>query len=474
MRCKKCGAEIEEGKIYCEKCGADIQIVPDYNPEIEEKMEKTLAGIVHKEFGKKNKETTKKQKEALQIKVRPFPFVLVLGMFIAAVFAFGIWFGVHLSYQNTYEYQISTAEKHMKAGEYEDAIRYLKKASEINPGDVELRLQTAAAYNMAGNENEAISVLYTVLELDASNLEAYRRLIAIFEKTGEIDKIISLLEACENQNIKNYFTEYFVDEPKVNLDSGSYEGPIKVTLTSTYNETVYYTLDGSDITKNSQKYSKPIQVSEGTTILRAKCVNKKGIESKEILRNYVVKSAPPSAPTVLPESGKYAVPEPVKVSVPYDCKAYYTVDGTTPTQNSEPYLGPLDMLLGNNVISVVIYDQNNMPSPVTTRHYTLQFESTYEAPEAISILKTLMYARGELLDFAGHAPNISGNYIFSCSTATSVNGQIFYLVSQKHVSVDSTITPMEYQYAFQVDTAEIYRAYPDGEGGYSFEAYGLE
>lgn len=473
MRCKKCGAEIGEGKIYCEKCGADIQIVPDYNPVIEEKMAKTIAGIVHKEFGKKT-ETTKKQKEVTQFKIKPFFLALIFGAVLIVVFGIGIMFGSNLSYRNTYEYQISMSEKYMSEKKYNEAIRYLKKALEIHPNDLELRQQIASAYRVAGMEEEAVNVLNTILKSDSSNLSAYRELISIYEKAEETDKIIALLEACENQNIRNYFTEYFVDEPKVNIDSGAYEGPIKVTLTSTYNETVYYTLDGSDVTLKSRKYSIPIQIPEGDTVLRAKCVNKKGIESKEILKTYQVKSAPPSAPTVLPESGKFTIPEPIKVSVPYDCSAYYTVDGTTPTQNSEPYLEPLDMLLGNNIISVVIYDQNNMPSPVTTRHYTLQFESTYEAPEAISILKTLMYARGELLDFAGHAPNISGNYIFSCSSATSVNGQIFYLVQQKHVSVDSTITPMEYQYAFNVNTAEIYKAYSDGEGGYAFEAYGLE
>ena len=51
MKCEKCGAEIEEGKLYCEKCGYGIQIVPDYNPELEERIAKTLEKIVHEEFG---------------------------------------------------------------------------------------------------------------------------------------------------------------------------------------------------------------------------------------------------------------------------------------------------------------------------------------------------------------------------------------------------------------------------------------
>ena len=31
MKCSKCGAEIEEGKLYCSVCGAEVQLVPEYD-----------------------------------------------------------------------------------------------------------------------------------------------------------------------------------------------------------------------------------------------------------------------------------------------------------------------------------------------------------------------------------------------------------------------------------------------------------
>ena len=39
MICPKCNSEIAEGMLYCEKCGAEINMVPDFVPEIETKLE---------------------------------------------------------------------------------------------------------------------------------------------------------------------------------------------------------------------------------------------------------------------------------------------------------------------------------------------------------------------------------------------------------------------------------------------------
>lgn len=38
MQCPKCGSEIPEGKLYCPKCGYAVQIVPDYDADLEENL----------------------------------------------------------------------------------------------------------------------------------------------------------------------------------------------------------------------------------------------------------------------------------------------------------------------------------------------------------------------------------------------------------------------------------------------------
>ena len=42
MKCKKCGAEIENGLMYCPECGESIQLVPDYNVLEEELLSKVV------------------------------------------------------------------------------------------------------------------------------------------------------------------------------------------------------------------------------------------------------------------------------------------------------------------------------------------------------------------------------------------------------------------------------------------------
>ena len=41
MICPRCGYEMQEEHLYCERCGAEIQIVPDFEPEIQNSIEET-------------------------------------------------------------------------------------------------------------------------------------------------------------------------------------------------------------------------------------------------------------------------------------------------------------------------------------------------------------------------------------------------------------------------------------------------
>lgn len=35
MKCPRCGADMKEGQMYCEHCGREIQIVPEFDPALE-------------------------------------------------------------------------------------------------------------------------------------------------------------------------------------------------------------------------------------------------------------------------------------------------------------------------------------------------------------------------------------------------------------------------------------------------------
>lgn len=51
MECPKCGSEIPEGKLYCPSCGYAVQIVPDYDADLEENLSSVgsdIAGTVNR------------------------------------------------------------------------------------------------------------------------------------------------------------------------------------------------------------------------------------------------------------------------------------------------------------------------------------------------------------------------------------------------------------------------------------------
>ena len=45
MKCHNCGADIPDGHLYCDKCGAEINIVPEFEPEVENEIDTTLSSI---------------------------------------------------------------------------------------------------------------------------------------------------------------------------------------------------------------------------------------------------------------------------------------------------------------------------------------------------------------------------------------------------------------------------------------------
>ncbi len=81
--------------------------------------------------------------------------------------------------------------------------------------------------------------------------------------------------------------------PKTNMESKTYERPIKVSLRIVDEEdkdvTLYYTIDGTKPDTNSPKYTgEPILISGGRTYLRAIAVNRYGKRSNEMVVEYKV------------------------------------------------------------------------------------------------------------------------------------------------------------------------------------------
>lgn len=392
MKCAKCGAEIKEGCIYCSVCGQEIQIVPDYNV-LEEDF---LAHILEDE---ENRNIAAKRKAAPQMKERTVNnhkqgsekkrpvknhvaaegknqkkksrIGLIIGVAAAGVvIACGIMFGV-MSYSNkhsfTYQYNQGLASE--AAGDYENALVYLKQALELNSENLDVRFDISDVYLALNDREQAVSTLNEIIELDNSSKKAYQKLIALYEEDGDYDAILSLYEKAKSDNIKALFSEYQVSEPKFSKEAGTYEGSLEISLTSAEDAKIYYTLDGTSPEKYGEVYSETIKLKgEGEYQIQAVCENEKGIYSEVVTKEYTITYTVPDQPTLLPGSGSYnGEGQMITIQVPAGCNAYYIWNNSEDNSNwgksdvvsrCTMYIEPIPMETGNNILEVYTVSPN--------------------------------------------------------------------------------------------------------------------
>lgn len=468
MQCEKCGTELQPGKLYCENCGHGIQIVPDYNPELEERIAKTLEKIVHEEFGnyRGNHENNKKN---FQIeKKKAAGIISVLGIVILVI---GILVGTHIKHMNSYEYQFTKAVEYAQKSRTEEAFECYEKVLELDKSSNDICIALADIFKQQKKYGIAEECLKTAIEREPSNIEVYRKIIEVYEITENTAGITEVLENCENEDIQVAFAAYKLSKPTVNLEEGTYKNSLTLVLKVDTKETVYYTLDGSEPTLNSSVYRKPITLEEGEHTLRAFAVNTKGMVSEEIQKKYTIQLEIPSAASVFPDSGVYQEPTDILIEAPVGNAVYYTLDGSIPNKNSKKYTKPFPMRLGTFTLNCVVYGSNGKISNITTKEYTLNLNTTYEAPEAIAAVRNLMINMGEIYDLEGHSIGKQGNYTLNCNEATLINGVTYYLITKRFQNVDGSITDFDYKYAVNAENiGDISKAHTNSEGVYTLEA----
>lgn len=380
MKCSKCGAEIETGSVFCKKCGEPVQMVPDYNileddflvslldeQQNAKQESKTLEEkAVKSEKNTSNrvgKESTKKQNGFAALwknkKARAGIIAGIIALVILIVFL--------VLYLTSYDHYVAKGKAADTKEEYTEALTYYNRAIKKNDAKAKAKILAANDYMKLTEYDKAEELLLSVIEKDSDNVAAYKSLIVLYLTTGSYDKLDFLQAQVTNQKIIDLFNDHLVSAPVFSVDGGKYDDDVIIELHAKTGK-IYYTLDGSDPTEGGILYTEPFTLKEGTTTVQAVCEDGEKV-SEVIAKRYKISYADPEAPVVIPAGGSFTTPTTITVEVPEGASVYYTWDGTTPTQSSAKYTAPIDMLEGNNILSLLLVDKHGKTSSVSEYNY---------------------------------------------------------------------------------------------------------
>ena len=375
MKCANCGAEIKVGNIYCSNCGKEIQLVPEYNiseddifQEVKEQKEQQIKAEEEEKAQEIKKENIKKRKKNMLIMIIAILLVLivVVALVISAV--------NKRSHSNSYEYQLKKAQEEFANGDYEEAISYAERALSLDDESVEAYLLEGKCYASLLEYKLAIRNFKEVLTLDDTNKDAVEQLINVYS-TDEDTYYADMLELAEeiatkDDSLLKLFEGHLISQPIFSVAGGSFNEPVTLEISAEDNTySIYYTLDGSEPASDSELYTEPIELSNGENVVSAVCIDSGGHMSLQKQETYSLTLTPPETPSISLPSGTYRSQMSITISVPDGATAYYTWDGSEPTENSAVYRSPLQLIEGNNILSVIIYDKNGLASDIATRSY---------------------------------------------------------------------------------------------------------
>jgi len=492
MKCPNCGAQLQDGNLFCEKCGEEINIVPEYDPNVDLSVD--IDGVFDRtkeidigEVKKQNKNNRKDndqyrgnkhisgremididdndwdEEETNEISAIKDTFISIIDFWnkniiskiviiviallcISALVAFGFLIK-KIQNKQSIDYLIEQAEESSRNKDYESSIDFYEKAIEKDPDNIKIKYAVSDCYLNDGQTDNAVFILKEIAKENPENAQdAYEKVFNIYYENKDWYGINELLLTCDNEETVAKFNEYLCKKPEFSHKAGEYDDTVNLELEGAVNGYIYYTLDGSDPTENSLLYTEPIYLESGEYKVKAIFVSEYGVVSEIAENDYVIDVKIPLAPMVSIEGGSYNVPILIRVDSDVDCKTYYVCyranvreeDRVDPDMYATEYEYPLVMPMGPSEFRFISYNEEGVASTVITRKYNVTLtDATVTPAEGANIATQYRYSLGGLIDTDGHVATANGKFEYIIEDAINIKGTIYYVINEYYVDISN-------------------------------------
>lgn len=215
------------------------------------------------------------------------------------------------------------------------------------------------------NKNQSIAEFFT-------NQYVKIKLVDVFQKvtnTLMLRQYNRVLLGTYDDQVCIKPTNCTVLTPRITPIDRCFENTVKVTITTaTAGATIYYTLDGSEPTTSSSKYTGPFYLNETTTV-KAKAF-KSGCNPSISTKVTFVKKEKVATPLISPNGGYYNGTINVSIKTgTTNATIYYTTNGSIPDKSSTIYAGPFSINTNTTVKAIAYLYGCWLPSDVAVANF---------------------------------------------------------------------------------------------------------
>lgn len=329
-----------------------------------------------------------------------YNYKLIIGAAVLVVAVIVIIIVVAVSSGNkkkeSYQYNYDTGIEYYNSMDYVNAKAYLEKAYGASEGkkNTELMFALYECYIKDNNAGKAMEMLDAVLSYDNQNEKALKAKSECYFNNKDGAALTELLKKYRGNAAYAHISQYDVEKPSAPQKETNFNNKFELELTAPQGCSIYYTTDGSEPTSESTLYDAKIVVAGEDNIIKAVAVNDIGVISEVAEFSYKINYLNPEGPVYDIQKSEVEIGTKLLITnIPDNAKAYYTLDGTTPSAEATLYTDGIVLdKEGNIVVSAIIISEQNKSSQIVRRSYKVKQPKTYTFDEAKGFLTDRMQA----------------------------------------------------------------------------------